>query len=161
MELGANWIHGPCQENPVFRLACRYNLLDEASVSEENQAVDIGGHPPFVPEWLSSSGGRLGAELTEPAEELFKGLLLECSRFHEAGGEPEPSVGEYIKRRAPGVAAAEWREGEAARELRLAMMSTMLKLECCISGTHSMDQVGLGAYGMYKTLLGLDCTFPR
>ncbi|KAJ8332639.1 hypothetical protein SKAU_G00424280 [Synaphobranchus kaupii] len=151
---------GRCQDNPVFRLACRYNLLDEASTSEENQAMDVGGHPPFVPNWFSSSGRRLGPDLTEPAAELFKGLLQECQQFHQTGGEPVPSVGEYIKARAPGQAQAEWRDDAEARDLRLAMMSVMLKLECSISGTHSMDDVGLGAYGMYKTLLGLDCTYP-
>ncbi|KAJ8250760.1 hypothetical protein COCON_G00226820 [Conger conger] len=159
VEIGANWIHGPCQENPVFRLACRYQLLDAEAASEQNQAVDVGGHPPFVPNWFSSAGRRLGPELTEPAEALFRGLLEECQRFHRSGGEPVPSVGEYLKRCAPGLAAEAWRDA-AARELRLAAMSALLKLECCISGTHSMDQVGLGAFGMYHTLQGLDCTFP-
>ncbi|XP_014166421.1 peroxisomal N(1)-acetyl-spermine/spermidine oxidase-like, partial [Geospiza fortis] len=35
-----------------------------------------------------------------------------------------------------------------------------LKLECCISGTHSMDLVGLEPFGEYVSLPGLDCTFP-
>ncbi|XP_064173044.1 peroxisomal N(1)-acetyl-spermine/spermidine oxidase-like [Anguilla rostrata] len=161
VEIGANWIHGPCQDNPVFRLACRYDLLDAASTSEENQAVDVGGHPPYVSNWFSSSGRRLDPELTEPAAALFQSLLLECQDFHASGGEPAPSVGAYVKARAPGLAAAEWRDdGGAARDLGLATMSALLKLECSISGTPSMDDVGLGAFGAYKTLPGLDCTFP-
>ncbi|KAG5831549.1 hypothetical protein ANANG_G00304860 [Anguilla anguilla] len=93
VEIGANWIHGPCQDNPVFRLACRYDLLDAASTSEENQAVDVGGHPPYVSNWFSSSGRRLDPELTEPAAALFQSLLLECQDFHASGGSPHPAWG--------------------------------------------------------------------
>ncbi|KAI1894289.1 hypothetical protein AGOR_G00114290 [Albula goreensis] len=159
VEIGANWIHGPSQENPVFRLACQYNLLDPESMSEENQAMDIGGHPPFVPNWFSSSGKRLGPELMLPATSLFVSLTEECQDFHASGREPVPSVGQYIKREARRRAAELW-DDAATRDLRLATMSMLLKLECCISGTHTMDDVGLGAFGMYKTLPGLDCTFP-
>ncbi|KAG7462507.1 hypothetical protein MATL_G00185600 [Megalops atlanticus] len=161
VEIGANWIHGPSQENPVFRLACQYNLLDEKSMTEENQSVDVGGHPPFVPDLFSSSGKRLSPELAGPASALFTGLLQECQEFHASGREPVPSVGEYVKREAARRTAEEWRDEPAdTRALQLAMMSMLLKLECCISGTHTMDDVGLGAFGMYKTLPGLDCTFP-
>ncbi|KAG7246002.1 hypothetical protein CRUP_022081, partial [Coryphaenoides rupestris] len=56
IEIGANWIHGPSEENPVFRLARRYGLLEPEALSPENQAMDIGGHPPWVSNWFSSSG---------------------------------------------------------------------------------------------------------
>lgn len=38
-------------------------------------------------------------------------------------------------------------------------ISNMLKIECCVNGTHSLDDVALGAWGLYQTLPGLDCTF--
>ena len=59
-------------------------------------------------------------------------------------------------------AAEKWKDVDAAtRSLRLCLISTMLKVECCVNGTHSMDEVGLGGFGLYETLPGLDCTFPR
>ncbi len=58
-------------------------------------------------------------------------------------------------------AAEKWKDVDAnTRSLRLCVISNMLKVECSVNGTHSMDEVGLGAYGLYKTLPGLDCTFP-
>lgn len=58
-------------------------------------------------------------------------------------------------------AAEEWKDiDESAKSLLLCTISTLLKLESGINGAHSMDEVGLGAYGQYKTLPGLDCTFP-
>ncbi|KAJ8248444.1 hypothetical protein GJAV_G00242080 [Gymnothorax javanicus] len=161
VEIGANWIHGPCQENPVFRLACRYGLLDEKSITEENQAMDVSGHPPFVPTWFSSSGKRLGPELTEPAVAMFESLLYECQQFHKSDGAPFATVGEYIRDRVSVLAAAQWQDDPAVRDLRLAMISMMMKLECSIDGCHSLDEEDLGAFGVYKTLPGLDCTFPN
>ncbi|NP_001314981.1 peroxisomal N(1)-acetyl-spermine/spermidine oxidase [Danio rerio] len=160
IEIGANWIHGPSKENPVFRLACDYQLLDKESMSEENQAIDIGGHPLFVPNWFTSSGRKLGPETMGPALEFFMTLLERSQQFHSTGGEPLPSVGEFIKAEAERLAPEEWKEDRDNFAVRMAMINTLLKLECCVSGTHTMDDVGLGAFGMYTTLPGLDCTFP-
>lgn len=37
----------------------------------------------------------------------------------------------------------------------------MLKFECCSSAGHTMDELDLGGFCMYKDLKGLDCTFPE
>lgn len=162
VEIGANWIHGPSQENPVFQLACQYNLLDPESMTEENQAMDVGGHPPFVPSFLRSSGGSVAAEHLVPAMELFSRVMEQCQGFSEGRGEPVPSVGGYVRAELPRQADAEWQGEEAGTlALRMALFSTLLKVECCVNGTHSLEKVGLGAYGLYRTLPGLDCTFPR
>lgn len=62
VEIGANWIHGPCEENPVFCLARQYGLLDPEALTPENQAIDIGGHPTWVPNVFSSSGCQMFLE---------------------------------------------------------------------------------------------------
>ncbi|TNN58329.1 Peroxisomal N(1)-acetyl-spermine/spermidine oxidase [Liparis tanakae] len=161
IEIGANWIHGPSEENPVFRLACKYGLLDPEALAPENQAIDCGGHPPFVPNTFCSSGRKLNAEDVHHAQEMFAELLVEGSTFATQGGEPLVSVGDFIRSAVLQRAAEKWKDIDATtRSLRLCMITSMLKLECCINGSHSMDEVGLGAYGLYKTLPGLDCTFP-
>lgn len=58
-------------------------------------------------------------------------------------------------------AAEKWKdEDETTRELLLCAVSTMLKVECCDSATHTMDEIDLAGFWMYKSLAGLDCTLP-
>ncbi|XP_072293134.1 peroxisomal N(1)-acetyl-spermine/spermidine oxidase [Eucyclogobius newberryi] len=157
VEIGANWIHGPSEENPVFCLARQYGLLDPEALTPENQAMDVEGHPPWVPSFYTSSGCKLDAELVLPVQMTFLEILDESSS-HEGKGEPVPSVGKFIRSKA----TDKWREADAAtRSLGFSIINNMLKVECCVNGTHSMDEVGLGAYGLYKTFPGLDCTFPK
>ncbi|KAM4607696.1 peroxisomal N(1)-acetyl-spermine/spermidine oxidase-like [Polymixia lowei] len=161
IEIGANWIHGPSEENPVFCLARQYGLLEPEALTPENQAIKIGGHHPWISNWFSSSGQKMNAEDMLPALEMFVELLDESMEFTSQGGEPVASVGDFIRAEAPKRAAEQWKNEEASiRAQRLCLMSNMLKVECCVNGTHTMDRVGLGAFGLYKTLPGLDCTFP-
>ncbi|MGH0176083.1 UNVERIFIED_CONTAM: hypothetical protein FKN15_071996 [Acipenser sinensis] len=159
VEIGANWIHGPSKANPVFQLACEHGLLDAQAMSEENQALDVGGHPSFQSSFYSSSGKKLTPDLTEPVSQLFSTLLEKSREFFQTEKEPYPSVGEFLKKEIA-KHVVEWKDDAETKKLKLALLTMMLKLECCVSGTHSMDLVGLGAFGGYKTLPGLDCTFP-
>ncbi|CAG09386.1 unnamed protein product [Tetraodon nigroviridis] len=185
VEIGANWIHGPSEENPVFRLARQYGLLEEKALSLENQTIDVNGHPVLYPNvftssgwWLSEkkpvgdrlrdcgcavtvAGRKLNVEDIVPAEELFTEIMEESSQFVTGGGEPFPSVGEFVRAQVQQRVEEKWKDiDEPAKSLLLCTISTLLKLESGINGAHSMDEVGLGAFGQYKSLPGLDCTFP-
>ncbi|XP_061204068.1 peroxisomal N(1)-acetyl-spermine/spermidine oxidase isoform X2 [Neopsephotus bourkii] len=159
-EMGAHWIHGPSPGNPVFCLATRYGLLGPDAAREENQRAEAGGHPPLPSITYGSSGRALSPQAVSEAHDLFDTLLASARNFRGAEEPPAPSVGQYVRaeitRRVPALGGGE----EDARRLQLAILATCLKLECCISGTHSMDLVALEPFGEYISLPGLDCTFP-
>lgn len=168
MELGAAWIHGPSQENPVFRLACQYDLLDPESMTEENQAKDTGGQFAGEPSFLHSSGGSVPVEWLLPALELFYTVLEQGRSFGAGeGGQtaPVPSVGEYLKAELPRIAEDIWRKEngpeEGERTLTTAVWSSFMKAECCYHAIHSTDDLSLEMFGRARSLPGLDCTFPR
>ncbi|KAM6306380.1 peroxisomal N(1)-acetyl-spermine/spermidine oxidase [Aegotheles albertisi] len=160
-EIGAHWIHGPSPGNPTFHLATQYGLLGPAAAQEQNQQAEAGGHPPLPTCTYGSSGRQLDPGVVSEARDLFHSLLDSVRAFHGAAAAPPvPSVGQYLRaevtRRAPALGGGH----EEARRLALAVLATCLKLECCISGTHSMDLVALEPFGEYVSLPGLDCTFP-
>ncbi|GCB73181.1 hypothetical protein scyTo_0006660 [Scyliorhinus torazame] len=159
VEIGAQWIHGPSKQNAVFQLASQYDLLDEEAMSEENQAVQMGGHPPDMSTYYTSSGKRMGPEITAPVEELYAALILKSREFFHSKTEPARSLGEFLKHEIA-RRAEEWKGDVETCNLKLALLNGEFKLECCISGTDSLDLVALQPFGEYVPLPGIDCVFP-
>ncbi|KAL4698825.1 hypothetical protein H8959_011482 [Pygathrix nigripes] len=160
VEVGAHWIHGPSRGNPVFQLAADYGLLGEKELSEENQLVETGGHVGLPSVSYASSGTRVSLQLVAEMATLFYGLIDQTREFLHAAETPVPSVGEYLKKEI-GQHVTGWTEDEETRKLKLAVLNSFFNLECCVSGTHSMDLVALAPFGEYTVLPGLDCTFSK
>ncbi|XP_078055742.1 peroxisomal N(1)-acetyl-spermine/spermidine oxidase [Mustelus asterias] len=159
VEIGAQWIHGPSKQNAIFQLASQHDLLDEEAMSEENQALQIDGHPPNVSTYYSSSGRRIEPEIAAPVEELYSALSLKSREFFQSKTEPVRSLGEFLKLEIARC-AEEWKDDEEMCNLKLALLNVEFKLECCISGTDSLDLVALQPFGEYVLLPGIDCVFP-
>ena len=159
VEIGAHWIHGPSQGNPVFQLAAKYGLLGDKELSEENQQIETGGHVGLPSVSYASSGTRVSLELVAEMGSLFYSLIDQSREFLHTAEAPVPSVGEYLKKEICRHVAG-WPEGEEAKKLKLAILNNFFNVECCVSGTHSMDLVALRPFGEYAVLPGLDCTIP-
>ncbi|XP_038179577.1 peroxisomal N(1)-acetyl-spermine/spermidine oxidase isoform X2 [Arvicola amphibius] len=157
VELGAHWIHGPSQGNPVFQLAAEFGLLGEKELSEENQLVETGGHVALPSMSYTSSGAPVSLELVTEMASLFYGLIDQTREFLNAPETPTASVGEFLKKELREQVAS-WTEDEDTKKLKLAILNTFFNIECCVSGTHSMDLVALAPFGEYTVLPGLDCT---
>ncbi|XP_036032877.1 peroxisomal N(1)-acetyl-spermine/spermidine oxidase isoform X2 [Onychomys torridus] len=157
VELGAHWIHGPSQGNPVFQLAAKFGLLGEKELSEENQLVETGGHVALPSVSYSSSGACVIPELVTEMASLYYGLIDRTREFLNAPETPVASVGEFLKKELS-QQVANWTEDEDTKKLKLAILNAFFNIECCVSGTHSMDLVALAPFGEYTVLPGLDCT---
>ncbi|XP_028982701.1 peroxisomal N(1)-acetyl-spermine/spermidine oxidase-like [Betta splendens] len=161
-EIGATFIHGPCKENPVFCLSRDYGLLDREALTRRNQAMDIGESPPWVTNWFSSSGQKLNAKQMDSALDMFDKIVDDTEQFKNQRETPWASVGDFVRSKVKEQATKKWKgKDESTRKLLLCAISSMMKFECCSSAVHSMDELDLAAYCMYKDLKGLDCTFPN
>ena len=160
VEVGAHWIHGPSEGNPVFRLAAKYGLLGEKALSQENQLIETRGHVGLPSVSYASSGVSVSLELVAEMARLFHGLIDQTREFLQAAETAPPSVGEYLKEKIRQHMAS-WTEDEETKKLKLAILKNLFNVECCVSGTHSLDLVALAPFGEYTVLPGLDCTFPE
>ncbi|KAG8434922.1 hypothetical protein GDO86_013043 [Hymenochirus boettgeri] len=157
VEIGAHWIHGPSTKNPVFQLSSQYDLLDPGSMSEENQLVEFDS-PLIFSVTYSSSGKKINCETVSDVGKMYSSWLHKSKAFTHGGCGPHNSVGSFLKQEISG-SYHDWDREQV--DLKMSLLNAFLKTECCISGTHSMDDVALGPFGEYTTLPGLDCTFPR
>lgn len=58
-------------------------------------------------------------------------------------------------------AAERWAEGERIpRKLLLCGVSALLKMECFTNAAHTLDELDLPGFCIYKGLKGLDCELP-
>uniref|UniRef100_A0A8C5WGC0 Amine oxidase domain-containing protein n=1 Tax=Leptobrachium leishanense TaxID=445787 RepID=A0A8C5WGC0_9ANUR len=157
IELGAQWIHGPSPNNPVYQLASQYSLLDPEALTKENQEEDGDGHLPLCSISHTNAGKRISQALVANITELYSAWLKQSQNVSKEECDPKSSVGGFIKQKIA-EKLTEW--DTATADTKLAFLNGLLNHECCISGTHSMDYVALCPYGEYTLLPGLDCTFP-
>ncbi|XP_068182943.1 peroxisomal N(1)-acetyl-spermine/spermidine oxidase-like isoform X2 [Antennarius striatus] len=161
VEIGASYIHGPSEENPIFCLARDYGLLHPEALTAENQAMDIAECFPGVPNWFSSSGQRLSSEHMKPALEIFIELLDETSQNVNKENTRWASVGHFMRSEIQQRTAERWKDKDATtRALLRCAISARLKEECCTNAAHTMDEIDLSGFEMYKDLCGLDCMIP-
>lgn len=76
IEVGAAYIHGPSEENPLFCVARDYGLLAPEALTKENQSMDVDERPPLLSNWFSSSGRQHAVHAG------LYGAMLQLHQYH-------------------------------------------------------------------------------
>lgn len=132
IELGANWIHGVLG-NPIFELAMQNQLIDILQTTPQNRKVIA----------LVENGKQVPFETLQEIYEAYIIFLRRCEEYficEYAPPESIYSVGAHIRLEIDlYLRSISNREDKHIREM---IFNCLLKRECCITGCHSMDEIG-------------------
>ncbi|XP_068597389.1 peroxisomal N(1)-acetyl-spermine/spermidine oxidase-like isoform X2 [Brachionichthys hirsutus] len=147
VEIGASYIHGPSEENPLFRLARDRGLLPPEALTAENQAVAMGR--------------KLSSERMNPALEMFIEVLDATSQFVNKKETTWASVGHFMRSEIEQRTAERWTGKDATTKALLrCAISARMKEECSANAACTMNEVDLLGFQTYKHLCGIDCMIP-
>jgi spermine oxidase len=132
IELGANWIHGVLG-NPIFELAISHGLVDILQTPQNRKVVA-----------LCEDGKQIPFEILQEIYEAYLVFLRRCEEYFLAEYVPPDgieSVGQHIKLEIDLYLKSITNKSD--RHLREMIFACLLKRECCITGCHSMDEIGM------------------
>jgi spermine oxidase len=131
VELGANWIHGVLG-NPIFELAISHGLIDILQVPQHRRVVA-----------LTEEGKQVPFDTLQEIYEAYLVFLRRCEEYFLAEYVPPDdidSVGQHIRLEIDLYLKSI--SDKKDKHLREMIFRCLLKRECCITGCHSMDEIG-------------------
>lgn len=131
VELGANWIHGVLG-NPIFELAISHGLIDILQAPQQRRVVA-----------LCEDGKQVPFDILQEIYEAYLVFLRRCEEYFLAEYVPPPdifSVGQHIQLEIDLYLKSI--SDKKDKHLREMIFRCLLKRECCITGCHSMDEIG-------------------
>lgn len=133
VELGANWIHGVLG-NPIFELAINHGLIDILQAPQHRRVVA-----------LCEDGKQVPFDILQEIYEAYLVFLRRCEEYFLAEYVPPDdiySVGQHIRLEIDlYLKSISDKKDKLLREM---IFKCLLKRECCITGCHSMDEIGEG-----------------
>lgn len=132
IELGANWIHGVLG-NPIFELAMHHNLISILQTPQNRKVIA-----------LVESGKQVPFELLQEIYEAYLIFLKRCEEYFLCEFSPPDdifSVGAHIKLEIDLYLKSISNKEE--KHLKEIIFNCLLKRETCITGCHSMHEIGL------------------
>lgn len=134
VELGANWIHGVLG-NPIFELAINHGLIDILQAPQHRRVVA-----------LCEDGKQVPFDTLQEIYEAYLVFLRRCEEYFLAEYVPPDdvdSVGQHIRLEIDLYLKSI--SDKKDKHLREMIFRCLLKRECCITGCHSMDEIGESA----------------
>lgn len=131
VELGANWIHGVLG-NPIFELAISHGLIDILQAPQNRRVVA-----------LTEDGKQVPFDILQEIYEAYLVFLRRCEEYFLAEFVPPDniySVGSHIKLEI-GIYLNSISD-KKDKHLREMIFRCLMKRECCITGCHSMEEIG-------------------
>lgn len=131
VELGANWIHGVLG-NPIFELAINHGLIDILQAPQHRRVVA-----------LCENGKQVPFDILQEIYEAYLVFLRRCEEYFLAEYVPPDdifSVGQHIQLEIDLYLKSI--SDKKDKHLREMIFKCLLKRECCITGCHSMDEIG-------------------
>lgn len=132
IELGANWIHGVLG-NPIFELAMHYNLINILQTPQNRKVIA-----------LVENGKQVPFEVLQEIYEAYLIFLKRCEEYFLCEFSPPDdifSVGAHIKLEIDlYLKSISNKEEKHVKEI---IFNCLLKRETCITGCHSMHEIGL------------------
>lgn len=131
IELGANWIHGVLG-NPIFELAMSHGLIDILQAPLHRRVVA-----------LCEDGKQVPFDILQEIYEAYLIFLRRCEEYFLAEYVPPDdifSVGQHIRLEIDLYLKSI--SDKKDKHLREMIFRCLLKRECCITGCHTMDEIG-------------------
>ncbi|XP_045837475.1 spermine oxidase isoform X2 [Meles meles] len=162
-ELGATWIHGS-HGNPIYHLAEANGLLEETTDGERSVGRISLYSKNGVACYLTNRGRRIPKDVVEEFSDLYNEVYNLTQEFFRHGkpvnAESQNSVGVFTREEVRNRIRDDSEDPEATKRLKLAMIQQYLKVESCESGSHSMDEVSLSAFGEWTEIPGAHHIIP-
>lgn len=131
IELGANWIHGVLG-NPIFEFAVNHGLVDILQAPQHRRVVAI-----------CEDGKQVPFDILQEIYEAYLVFLRRCEEYFLAEFVPPDnidSVGQHIRLEIDLYLKSICDKKD--KHLREMIFRCLLKRECCITGCHSMNEIG-------------------
>lgn len=129
VELGANWIHGVLG-NPIFEMAMNYGLID-IPIPKPHKVVAL------------TESAQISFSMLQEIYEAYLCFMKRCEEYFLCQYDPPDdvySVGQHIKLEVELYLQSI--KDPKEKRLRQMIFDCLLKRETCITGCHSMDEIG-------------------
>lgn len=148
--MGANWIHG-IERNPIYQIADENNLLKVRHGDKGLRHRNI---------FITEDGVDVNEKVINQVNLMYGQLIIQAEDYYQScmpTPEENDSVGAFLEREFSELLD---RYTNGDRHVRQIVFNQRKRLECCISGCDTLDEVALSEFGGYEELPGVHYSIP-